>query len=272
MNKLPFDMLIESDMEKYRAETFWTKEPETIRWINGFEKWFESASLKKIVGDIWFFDIGANIGLYSLYAASKYPWLNIAAFEPHRRNYYKLCVNSLLNDFDNIWPINTGIGQIPLMTRFHFSDPFEGSSDGFMKKTWEHTLDVGENAFDPHFKSKSRIENEKKELSIPCIQYSLNEFCVQFCHPTFLKMDIDGGEYEAIVGAKRVIEKGVPETLIEMDITNPIFEASMEYFKIVGYTNDYENFILPHSTERRIKEKTVVRNIIFKYDKKNKTS
>ena len=44
---------------RYRASTFESKEPETLAWIDGFKK---NDSL---------LDIGANIGMYSLYAAKK---------------------------------------------------------------------------------------------------------------------------------------------------------------------------------------------------------
>jgi hypothetical protein len=44
---------------KYRIDTLQSKEPETIEWIENFNK------------DDIFFDIGANIGLYSCYAAKK---------------------------------------------------------------------------------------------------------------------------------------------------------------------------------------------------------
>ena len=44
---------------KYRIDTFLTKEPETISWINSFNQ-----------EDI-FYDVGSNIGLYSCYAAKK---------------------------------------------------------------------------------------------------------------------------------------------------------------------------------------------------------
>ena len=42
-----------------RAYTFYTKEPETVDWIDKFNNGSN------------FIDIGANIGIYSLYAASK---------------------------------------------------------------------------------------------------------------------------------------------------------------------------------------------------------
>ncbi len=56
---------------RYRAETFPTKEPETLEWIESFNE-------KSI-----FWDIGVNIGLYSIYAV-KYNNAQVYAFEPLR--------------------------------------------------------------------------------------------------------------------------------------------------------------------------------------------
>ena len=50
-----------NDLTKWLVNTILTKEPETINWINNFKK-------KKII----FWDIGANLGLYSIYAAIKH--------------------------------------------------------------------------------------------------------------------------------------------------------------------------------------------------------
>ena len=43
---------------RFRLNTFWTKEPETLEWIRSFKK-----KNKTII----FWDIGANVGLYSIY-------------------------------------------------------------------------------------------------------------------------------------------------------------------------------------------------------------
>ena len=48
-----------NELSKWRVETLYTKEPETLEWIDEFEQ------NKEII----FWDIGANIGLYSIYAA-----------------------------------------------------------------------------------------------------------------------------------------------------------------------------------------------------------
>lgn len=71
---------------EFRVRTFFTKEPETLAWIDGFE-----------FGDaLW--DIGANIGCYSLYAAHR-KGLKVCAFEPSPVNFWLLATNLVMNDF-----------------------------------------------------------------------------------------------------------------------------------------------------------------------------
>src|ERR1700722_13685174 len=69
----------------WRVRTLFTKEPETIEWIDSFAE-----------GDV-FWDIGANVGIYSLYAAAKR--VHVVAFEPAAGNYYLLNRNIELNGF-----------------------------------------------------------------------------------------------------------------------------------------------------------------------------
>ena len=50
------------------VKDFYRKEPETIEWIDSFE-----FSNKEII----FWDIGANLGLYSIYAATKHEKIKV---------------------------------------------------------------------------------------------------------------------------------------------------------------------------------------------------
>ena len=54
----------------YRIKTFFSKEPETLQWINSFNN-----------GDV-FWDIGANVGLYSIYSQFVNKKIETIAFEP----------------------------------------------------------------------------------------------------------------------------------------------------------------------------------------------
>jgi hypothetical protein len=83
---------------KWRADTFFTKEPETIEWIDGFKH-----------GEV-LFDIGANIGLYSIYAAKT--GIKVLAFEPESQNYALLNKNVFLNRCaDNVMCLNVALSD-----------------------------------------------------------------------------------------------------------------------------------------------------------------
>ncbi|MEN6473656.1 MAG: FkbM family methyltransferase [Syntrophaceae bacterium] len=94
----PFSMITETDMERYRAETFLTKEPETLAWIDHIKP-----------GEI-LLDVGANIGIYTLYAASR--GITVYAFEPMAENYHHLVRNIEHNGYRNAvalpWAISSG--------------------------------------------------------------------------------------------------------------------------------------------------------------------
>mgnify|MGYP000383210705 CR=1 FL=1 len=70
----------------YRAITFSSKEPETLDWIDSFEEGLT----------VW--DIGANIGIYSIYAA-KAKNARVFAFEPSVFNLEFLAKNIYINGF-----------------------------------------------------------------------------------------------------------------------------------------------------------------------------
>ena len=72
-----------------RIKTYATKEPETLQWIDGFER-----------GSV-LWDIGANIGLYSLYAA-KSRQCKVIAFEPSVFCLEFLARNIWMNDLQNL--------------------------------------------------------------------------------------------------------------------------------------------------------------------------
>src|SRR5437660_1506562 len=69
---------------QWRVQTLFTKEPGTIDWIESFAP-----------GEV-FVDVGANIGIYSLYAGVA-AGAEVYAFEPESQNYAELYRNILLN-------------------------------------------------------------------------------------------------------------------------------------------------------------------------------
>ena len=62
LNNKKIYFFIPNTITKYRLDTFFSKEPKTLKWIQGFNK-------KSI-----FYDIGANVGNYSIFATIMNPF------------------------------------------------------------------------------------------------------------------------------------------------------------------------------------------------------
>ena len=86
-----------NELIKWRVDTILDKEPETIQWIDEFED------------NSIFWDIGSNIGLYSIYAALKKDKIKIYSFEPSTSNLRTLSRNISINN------LHKKISIIPLL-------------------------------------------------------------------------------------------------------------------------------------------------------------
>jgi FkbM family methyltransferase len=84
-----------------------------------------------------FIDVGANVGMHSIYAARKNIFTKILAIEPLKTNFELLCANLRLNSIDNVVPMQCALSdsnsQLPLyIDRMNFgASGFHGSGGEF---------------------------------------------------------------------------------------------------------------------------------------------
>lgn len=173
----------------WRAETFSTKEPETLEWIDSIRK------------DSVFWDIGANIGLYSIYAAK---WKNcqVWAFDPSVFNLELLARNIYLND------LTDRICILP----FALSDSLGANKLRLTTTEWGGALSTFGKNFGWDGKSIQQVfefrtlglsmEDAVQRLAIP--------------RPDYIKMDVDGLEHLILKGGQSVL-LNVREILIEVN-------------------------------------------------------
>lgn len=102
-----------------RAYTLYVKEAGTIDWLN--------EALRP--GDI-FLDIGANIGVYTLYAAQRVgPSGHVYAVEPHLPNAVALMENLMANALgERVTLLTCALAETPRPARFEYSEWRTGSS------------------------------------------------------------------------------------------------------------------------------------------------
>lgn len=212
----PFKMKRESVMERYRYNTWLDKEAETITWLSSFDP-----------HDV-FFDVGSNIGIYTLYRASIHPEGVIYAFEPSMVNYHALLENIEMNKFHYISAFPVCIGGYE--GEVAFDDPGEvGASGGQMH--------AGIN-----FRPLRTVDS----------------FSV--C-PDHVKIDIDGQELEVVKGMRQTIPH-IKSILIE--VSSKTKQAALDLILPHGFTTDNRfNRHVPHSRTRRKEEGIDAENIIF---------
>lgn len=161
----------------WRFETLLDKEPETIEWIDGF----------KPGETLW--DIGANVGIYSLYAAKR--GTRVVAFEPHFANYFQLCLNIMLNDMqDKIIPLCMAFSDRKSISTINLASLEFGSS----MSSFGNDLDFRGNPFVPAFRQGM-------------VGYDIDGFVEDFniALPTHVKIDVDGIELAIAAGGERTL-------------------------------------------------------------------
>lgn len=233
-----FKIWVETEAERFRAETFETKEPETVAWIRDFIK----------DGDA-FLDIGGNIGIYSLCVASLYPRSFTISFEPFLANYLRLEENIKLNGLTNIRAFQAAFGNQTRLVNFYSPKIEAGSSGGQVGSTK-----------DEHGKPFNYMSMEQ----IPVYRVDDFFFFFKIPPPKHIKIDVDGQEEQVLAGATNILGNvGVKSVLVERnELLNK--EILMRFMTNMHFTdNNVFNKMENHSRVRRAKEGITAENIIF---------
>ncbi len=177
----------------WRAQTIFNKEPITINWIRGFKK------------NKFMFDIGANVGIYSIYAAIT-KLVKVYAFEPESNNFQNLMQNIKINNLNtSVTPFPIGISDVTEMSKLQISNFEPGSS--------HHT--VGKNHLD-----HNTLNIINSELTQGVFSTTLDDLCFKWNLPipSYLKIDVDGIENKIIEKAQNVLkDSNLDSILIEIN-------------------------------------------------------
>ena len=213
-NKINFT--IKNDMTLYRARTLLTKEPITIKWIKSFKKNFV------------FYDIGANMGIYSLYAAISSK-VRVYAFEPESNNFQTLMENIIINQQqDNILAFPLGISNQTELTKLHLSEFSSASS--------HHT--VGESALN-HGSLKKINTKYRQGIFSTTLDDLYEKWNLPL--PDYIKIDVDGIEYKIIEGCNKIFKnKKLSSILIEINENRKEDQLIIEKLKKYNFNYDKE--------------------------------
>ncbi len=146
----------------------------------------------------YFADIGANIGLHTFYIRSKYPDLNIIAFDPSPMSW-KYMEFSI--DFNSIKGVN--LHKVALSDSNGFVDFYNWGSES----SADSLVDT------------KRVDNKKPNI-LKVESKRLDDFQDPPPSITVLKIDCEGAEIKIFQGAQETIKKCRPFILSEFNKTN----------------------------------------------------
>ena len=193
---------------RYRAETFETKEPETLRWIDQFG------------GDGAFYDIGANIGLYSLYYASSKSG-RVYAFEPSTLNLRLLSLNVSDNGLaSRITIVPSPLTDSNEIATFRLSMLDEGGSMSSFGQVFGH--------------DGSRLQTVLEYDTIGVtLDFMLASGLLRET-PSLIKIDVDGIEHLVLRGAEKVLASQSLRSIL-IEVNEDFRELALEVRRILEF-------------------------------------
>ena len=170
------------------------KEPWTYEWLRDFDS--------RVV----LYDIGANVGTYSLMAAAR--GALVYAFEPLPVNYAELVANVQLNNLSRkVFCSAVAATSNDCWTPLHLHDRMH-NMPGYGLASTERVFKDGETVYVPAMSLDGLSERT-------------------FNPPTHLKIDIEGHEYMALSGMQRFFSEQRVESLI-VEIADDHTEEQIE--------------------------------------------
>jgi len=198
-------------LTKWRADTLFTKEPGTIEWLD------------EINPEEILLDIGANVGMYTIYAAVVRK-ATVYALEPESQNYALLNKNIILNKLDHkVSAYCIGLSNVESFDYLFMGNMNAGDANHAVGEplNWE-LQDFRENL----------------KFAQGCITYKLDTLVEtkKLPIPDYIKIDVDGFEHKVIEGATETLKnKKIKSVIIELSPQLPEHMASVEILQNLGF-------------------------------------
>lgn len=159
------------------------KEPWTVSWV---ERHLQPGQV--------LYDVGANIGAYTLVGAVTVPEARVVAFEPSPANFAALCANLELNAVaDRVTPIPLALGDRARSANLGGDAAVPGASPH-----------VDQAATSAAKALVDRLDDVIERYGLPPANH--------------LKLDVDGAELDVLAGAERTLgDASLSSLMVELD-------------------------------------------------------
>ena len=196
----------------WRVQSIYKKEPWTLEWIAEFDK-----------NDI-FVDCGANVGMYSIWAAAT-RGARVYAFEPEAQNYAILNRNIMMNGVaDRVTAYCVGLSDKSGLSTLHLGDLQAGGSCHAMGEPLDY-----------------KHEPMQAAYRQGCVAATLDELVRAGAIPVpdHMKIDVDGIEPKVIAGSRNTLaDTALRSLLIETNQNLEDHRAMVTELNARGFAHD----------------------------------
>ncbi|OGC94207.1 hypothetical protein A2389_03115 [Candidatus Adlerbacteria bacterium RIFOXYB1_FULL_48_10] len=175
-----------------------------------------------------FVDIGANVGYFTLLAASL--GAQVVSIEPYDQNVALLKQNIDLNNFKDIKILDIAIGDHEGTATLHIN-PLNRGGNSLLEQKGYFT--------DSHGYSREQIgkmyagEVLEKKVKLTTLDSIAEEYSVTFI--TILKIDVEGFEGQVIEGMKKILSSGIAKHVLCEVSNKQTRNGILELFANAGY-------------------------------------
>lgn len=170
-----------------------------------------------------FIDVGANIGYYSVVAATCNPGLQVVSFEPLPSAYHYLRKNVYLNHLVNVTPLQMAVSDSVGSLRF-----FASRNPKFPYV--EHHL-TGTGSLDREQASLTHLLDSIDVDSVTLDHYTKRH---GFPKVDLMKIDVEANEHRVLSGAERILSRDRPIVFCEV-LSNRVEGEIEDIFRRHGY-------------------------------------
>lgn len=194
---------------RWRVESIFTKEPWTIEWLN------------ELTPQDLLLDIGANVGMYTVWAAAT-RGCHVIAIEPESSNYAILNKNILQNDLDKlVQAFSIGLSNVNEFCMLNMQDLRTGGSNHAAGEALNFNLKPMSTKFQQG-----------------CVVFKLDDLIEKnyIPVPSRIKIDVDGFEHKVISGANKTLQNSkVRSLLIETNTNLDEHKKMVQDLEILGF-------------------------------------
>jgi len=221
-------------------------------WYGYYEKEVGDLLKKMLRPNDVFIDIGANIGYFSLLAATFSPSVKVISFEPVKDLFKKMTKNISINDSKKIMAINAAVGE--------------------MNEERELYLSAPDNLGMSSFHQPENYSGRREKVEVISIDDWFKTSGITKID--LIKLDIEGSELIGLKGMRTVLEEQRPVLIVEIN-PETLSLFGLKPLDIYNYLSqlNFDGFLISENGKLENldnKEISQIINVLFIHpDKKN---